>query len=344
MVGCVYLEADRCHAPRRPARTARGLRALPRIPRCRRRASRRRRAHPAHRLLARAQRPRPRRATAHRSGRPPGALCPSNRRSSSRPAWASGPATRCRAASRHTRVRPSSELVYGVPQHRAIVVGDVLLGDPLRICPPGWVTRGGQKPFASSPAAAGAAAGPRARLARGSVLARRPPRPSPPRWASQEGLTKRCLCRRNHAGARCRRPRSPTYLLVRGLLRRCITTSSAPRRRAPFRQALLRRDGAALEQPEKREEVVGRAHPRAETIDPSTTSGPSTNSPPAASMSGASGANTPRPSGRARNHPPASTCTPWHMRPTGSSFRRSARRSAARRDRCGSLPAPGRPG
>jgi glyoxylase-like metal-dependent hydrolase (beta-lactamase superfamily II) len=39
----------------------------------------------------------------------------------------------------------ASELVYGVPQHRTIVVGDVLLGDPLRICPPGWVGKGGQK-------------------------------------------------------------------------------------------------------------------------------------------------------------------------------------------------------
>jgi glyoxylase-like metal-dependent hydrolase (beta-lactamase superfamily II) len=38
----------------------------------------------------------------------------------------------------------AAELVYGVPQQRAIVVGDVLLGDPLRICPPGWVGKGGQ--------------------------------------------------------------------------------------------------------------------------------------------------------------------------------------------------------
>lgn len=39
----------------------------------------------------------------------------------------------------------ASELVYVLPQHRALVAGDVLLGDPLRICPPGWVGKGGQK-------------------------------------------------------------------------------------------------------------------------------------------------------------------------------------------------------
>jgi glyoxylase-like metal-dependent hydrolase (beta-lactamase superfamily II) len=39
----------------------------------------------------------------------------------------------------------ASELAYLVPKHRALVVGDVLLGDPLRICPPGWVGKGGQK-------------------------------------------------------------------------------------------------------------------------------------------------------------------------------------------------------
>jgi glyoxylase-like metal-dependent hydrolase (beta-lactamase superfamily II) len=39
----------------------------------------------------------------------------------------------------------AAELVYRLPDHRAIVAGDVLLGDPLRICPPGWVGKGGQK-------------------------------------------------------------------------------------------------------------------------------------------------------------------------------------------------------
>jgi glyoxylase-like metal-dependent hydrolase (beta-lactamase superfamily II) len=34
--------------------------------------------------------------------------------------------------------------VYRLPDHRAIVAGDVLLGDPLRICPAGWVGKGGQ--------------------------------------------------------------------------------------------------------------------------------------------------------------------------------------------------------
>ena len=38
----------------------------------------------------------------------------------------------------------ASELVYLLPLHRALVAGDVLLGDPLRICPPGWVGKGGQ--------------------------------------------------------------------------------------------------------------------------------------------------------------------------------------------------------
>lgn len=38
----------------------------------------------------------------------------------------------------------AAELVYLLPDHRAIVAGDVLLGDPLRICPGGWVGKGGQ--------------------------------------------------------------------------------------------------------------------------------------------------------------------------------------------------------
>ena len=82
---------------------------------------------------------------AHRSGRPPGALCPSNGEPSSRPT-PSGPATRCRAASRHTRqaVPPSSSTAC--PQHRAIVVGDVLLGDPIGASArPAGVGKGGQK-------------------------------------------------------------------------------------------------------------------------------------------------------------------------------------------------------
>jgi len=38
----------------------------------------------------------------------------------------------------------AAELVYRLPLHRALVAGDVLLGDPLRICPAGWVGKGGQ--------------------------------------------------------------------------------------------------------------------------------------------------------------------------------------------------------
>lgn len=38
----------------------------------------------------------------------------------------------------------AAELVYRLPDHRAIVAGDVLLGDPLRICPSRWVGKGGQ--------------------------------------------------------------------------------------------------------------------------------------------------------------------------------------------------------
>lgn len=38
----------------------------------------------------------------------------------------------------------ASELVYVLPHHRALVAGDVLLGDPLRICPARWVGKGGQ--------------------------------------------------------------------------------------------------------------------------------------------------------------------------------------------------------
>jgi glyoxylase-like metal-dependent hydrolase (beta-lactamase superfamily II) len=38
----------------------------------------------------------------------------------------------------------ASELVYVLPEHRALVAGDVLLGDPLRICPARWVGKGGQ--------------------------------------------------------------------------------------------------------------------------------------------------------------------------------------------------------
>ncbi len=38
----------------------------------------------------------------------------------------------------------AAELVYWLPDHRAIVTGDVLLGDPLRICPAGWVGKGGK--------------------------------------------------------------------------------------------------------------------------------------------------------------------------------------------------------
>jgi glyoxylase-like metal-dependent hydrolase (beta-lactamase superfamily II) len=39
----------------------------------------------------------------------------------------------------------AAELVYWLPQFRALVAGDVLLGRPLRICPAGWVGKGGQE-------------------------------------------------------------------------------------------------------------------------------------------------------------------------------------------------------
>jgi glyoxylase-like metal-dependent hydrolase (beta-lactamase superfamily II) len=39
----------------------------------------------------------------------------------------------------------AAELVYRLPQHHALVAGDVLLGDPLRICPAGWVGKGGRE-------------------------------------------------------------------------------------------------------------------------------------------------------------------------------------------------------
>jgi glyoxylase-like metal-dependent hydrolase (beta-lactamase superfamily II) len=35
-----------------------------------------------------------------------------------------------------------SEVVYYVPEHHALVVGDVLLGSPLRLCPPSWLPKG----------------------------------------------------------------------------------------------------------------------------------------------------------------------------------------------------------
>jgi glyoxylase-like metal-dependent hydrolase (beta-lactamase superfamily II) len=36
------------------------------------------------------------------------------------------------------------ELVYWLPRQRALLAGDVLLGAPLRICPDGWVGKGGR--------------------------------------------------------------------------------------------------------------------------------------------------------------------------------------------------------
>jgi glyoxylase-like metal-dependent hydrolase (beta-lactamase superfamily II) len=36
------------------------------------------------------------------------------------------------------------ELVYWLPEQRALLAGDVLLGAPLRICPDGWVGKGGK--------------------------------------------------------------------------------------------------------------------------------------------------------------------------------------------------------
>jgi glyoxylase-like metal-dependent hydrolase (beta-lactamase superfamily II) len=38
----------------------------------------------------------------------------------------------------------AAELVYILPAHRTLVAGDVLIGDPLRICPARWVGKGGQ--------------------------------------------------------------------------------------------------------------------------------------------------------------------------------------------------------
>lgn len=39
----------------------------------------------------------------------------------------------------------AAEAVFLVPSHGALVAGDVLLGSPLRICPAGWVGKGGQE-------------------------------------------------------------------------------------------------------------------------------------------------------------------------------------------------------
>ena len=36
------------------------------------------------------------------------------------------------------------ELVYWLPEQRALVAGDVLLGSPLRVCPDSWVGKGGR--------------------------------------------------------------------------------------------------------------------------------------------------------------------------------------------------------
>lgn len=38
-----------------------------------------------------------------------------------------------------------NEVVYYLPGHESLVAGDVLLGGPLRICPPGWIGKGGQE-------------------------------------------------------------------------------------------------------------------------------------------------------------------------------------------------------
>jgi len=39
----------------------------------------------------------------------------------------------------------AAEVVFVVPSPGALVAGDVLLGSPLRICPAGWVGKGGQE-------------------------------------------------------------------------------------------------------------------------------------------------------------------------------------------------------
>jgi hypothetical protein len=33
----------------------------------------------------------------------------------------------------------AAEVVYWLPEQRALAIGDVLLGSPLRLCPPGWL-------------------------------------------------------------------------------------------------------------------------------------------------------------------------------------------------------------
>jgi glyoxylase-like metal-dependent hydrolase (beta-lactamase superfamily II) len=38
----------------------------------------------------------------------------------------------------------SGELVYWLPEQKALVAGDVLLGGPLRICPDSWIGKAGQ--------------------------------------------------------------------------------------------------------------------------------------------------------------------------------------------------------
>ena len=53
--------------------------------------------------------------------------------------------TRCRAASRPSRRGRATEVVYWIPQHRALVPGDVILGADgggLRLCPESWLPAG----------------------------------------------------------------------------------------------------------------------------------------------------------------------------------------------------------
>ena len=69
-----------------------------------------------------------------------------------------------------------AEVVYWLPEQRAVVVGDVLLGagakpratgEPLRLCPEGWLGKPTHEDLAQiAAAAAGAAGRARARLAR----------------------------------------------------------------------------------------------------------------------------------------------------------------------------------
>ena len=82
--------------------------------------------------------------TARRSGRPRAACSRSTGASAStrnplRPGDVAPGGIEAHASGR------AAEVVFVVPSHGALVAGDVLLGSPLRICPAGWVGKGGQQ-------------------------------------------------------------------------------------------------------------------------------------------------------------------------------------------------------